>query len=100
MSLMSPYESRCVHSTSVEIPSHHLELSLHRNGGKGVTCSNAHYGVPDNLIQDTSAINIGNEWETARCSHRPIIWKVDDVTGLLDTPLNNSRPPVSNKRGR
>ena len=87
LSLLSPYESRCVHSTSVDIPSHHLALSLHRNGGKGITCSNAHYGVPDNLIQDTSAINMGDGWETARHSHRPSIWKVDDVTGLLDTPL-------------
>lgn len=87
LSLLTPYESRCHSHDTSTIPTHHLELSLHRNGGKGLGCSNAHYGIPNNLIQETQAKNMGDGWETARHTHRPSVWKVDAVTGLLDTPL-------------
>ena len=66
---------------------HQPELSSVLHGGKGLECSNKHYGVPPNLIRSTLGVDMGDGWETARHPHRPAIVTKDPVTGLQDTPL-------------
>jgi len=65
----------------------HPELSLDSNGGKGLACSNKHYGVPDYLIQKSYGKDMGDGWETARNPLRPPILVKDPVTQLVDSPL-------------
>lgn len=66
---------------------HVPELSSVLHGGKGLACSNKHYGVPSNLIRTTLGVDMGDGWETARHPHRPAVVTKDPVTGLQDTPL-------------
>eukprot|EP00985_Skeletonema_marinoi_P008277 scaffold3705_cov159-Skeletonema_marinoi.AAC.3 len=66
---------------------HQPELSSVLHGGKGLACSNKHYGVPSNLIRTTLGVDMGDGWETARHPHRPAVITKDPVTGLQDTPL-------------
>jgi allantoicase len=68
-------------------PYKHPELSLCTNGGRGIACSNKHYGVPANLIQPTYGIDMGDGWETARHPERPSILVKDPITHLVDSPL-------------
>ncbi|KAL7426051.1 hypothetical protein ACHAXM_000287 [Skeletonema potamos] len=65
----------------------HPEISSVLHGGKGLACSNKHYGVPSNLIRTTLGVDMGDGWETARHPHRPAVVTKDPVTGLQDTPL-------------
>jgi allantoicase len=69
------------------IPYHHPELSLSTNGGIGLTCSNKHYGVPDNLIRPTYGKDMGDGWETARHPDRPPILIKNPETNLIENPL-------------
>ena len=68
-------------------PYHQPELSSVLHGGKGLACSNKHYGVPSNLIRSTLGVDMSDGWETARHPKRPAIVTKDPVTGLQDTPL-------------
>ena len=43
-----------------------VDLIAVENGGRAVTCNNAHFGKPDNLIAPGRGINMGDGWETAR----------------------------------
>ena len=69
------------------IPYPYPELSLVSNGGIGLSCSNKHYGVPENLIQSTYGKDMGDGWETARHPNRPPILIKDPETNLIDNPL-------------
>ena len=66
---------------------HQPELSSVLHGGKGLACSNKHYGVPSNLIRTALGVDMGDGWETARHPHRPAVVKKDPITGLQDSPL-------------
>eukprot|EP00526_Cylindrotheca_closterium_P013627 CAMPEP_0113641030 /NCGR_PEP_ID=MMETSP0017_2-20120614/21539_1 /TAXON_ID=2856 /ORGANISM="Cylindrotheca closterium" /LENGTH=534 /DNA_ID=CAMNT_0000552351 /DNA_START=251 /DNA_END=1855 /DNA_ORIENTATION=+ /assembly_acc=CAM_ASM_000147 len=66
-----------------------LEISSDVNGGKGVACSNKHYGEPWRLIQTTMGEGMWDGWETARHSHRPAVIQSCPKTKLMDTPLND-----------
>ncbi|CAJ1965535.1 unnamed protein product [Cylindrotheca closterium] len=81
-------------STKGELPSRvaakeFLEVSCDVNGGKGVACSNKHYGEPWRLIQPTLGGGMWDGWETARHSHRPSVIQSCPTTKLMDTPLND-----------
>jgi allantoicase len=65
------------------------EVSSLEHGGKGMACSNKHYGEPWQLIQPSLGKNMGDGWETARHPDRPSIWNKDPVTGLMDSPLKD-----------
>ena len=79
------------HSSITPPPSskhyHQPELSSVLHGGKGLACSNKHYGVPSNLIRTALGVDMGDGWETARHPHRPAVVKKDPITGLQDSPL-------------
>ncbi|GMH77585.1 hypothetical protein TL16_g07462 [Triparma laevis f. inornata] len=65
------------------------ELSSVVYGGRGLGCSNQHYGVPSNLLRVHTGVDMGDGWETARQLNRPPIIKRDHETGLVDTPLHD-----------
>ena len=65
------------------------ELSSVVHGGRGVGCTNQHFGVPSNLLRVNRGVDMGDGWETARHLRRPPIIKRDPVTGLVDTPLHD-----------
>ncbi|GMI14012.1 hypothetical protein TrVE_jg7443 [Triparma verrucosa] len=65
------------------------ELSSVVYGGRGLGCSNQHYGVPSNLLRVHTGVDMGDGWETARQLNRPPIIKRDPETGLVDTPLHD-----------
>jgi allantoicase len=69
------------------LPYHHPELSLSTNGGVGLSCSNKHYGVPENLIRPTYGKDMSDGWETARHPDRPPVLIKNPVTNLIDNPL-------------
>ncbi len=69
------------------MPYPYPELSLSFNGGAGLSCSNKHYGVPENLIQATYGKDMGDGWETARHPNRPPVLIKDPKTNLIDNPL-------------
>ena len=48
-----------------------IDVACSTNGGRGVGCSNRHYGVPENLIKPTTGKDMGDGWETARHPDRP-----------------------------
>ena len=52
-----------------------------------MSCSNQHYGTPQNLLQATLGKDMGDGWETARHPERPASWKRDMETGLVDSDL-------------
>lgn len=66
-----------------------LEISSDTNGGKGIACSNKHYGEPWRLVQSTLGKGMWDGWETARHSHRPSVIQSCPTTKLMDTPLND-----------
>jgi len=85
-----PHASDAQEDLPSQVASQHLtEISSDQNGGKGVACSNKHYGEPWRLIQSTSSKGMWDGWETARHSHRPSIIQQDPTTKLMDTPLND-----------
>lgn len=43
-----------------------INLCLAKYGAKIVAYSDAHFGHPENLLQESSGINMGDGWETAR----------------------------------
>eukprot|EP00521_Asterionellopsis_glacialis_P006644 CAMPEP_0195284072 /NCGR_PEP_ID=MMETSP0707-20130614/2410_1 /TAXON_ID=33640 /ORGANISM="Asterionellopsis glacialis, Strain CCMP134" /LENGTH=527 /DNA_ID=CAMNT_0040343367 /DNA_START=134 /DNA_END=1717 /DNA_ORIENTATION=- len=63
------------------------ELSCDQQGGKGLACSNKHYGEPRQLIQPTLGKDMGDGWETARHPERPSILVKDPQTNLVDSDL-------------
>ncbi len=66
-----------------------LELSSVLLGGRGLGCSNQHFGVPTNLLRSGRGVDMGDGWETARHLSRPPIIKRDPKTGLVDTDLGD-----------
>jgi len=66
-----------------------LELSSMELGGRGIQCSNQHYGVPSNLCRPKRGKDMGDGWETARHPDRPPIVKTDPVTGLVMNDLSD-----------
>uniref|UniRef100_A0A7S2ELA5 Allantoicase domain-containing protein n=2 Tax=Ditylum brightwellii TaxID=49249 RepID=A0A7S2ELA5_9STRA len=69
------------------LPTGCMELSSSTMGGRGVHCSDRHYGIPSNLIQHMAGRDMGDGWETARHPDRPSIWVKNEETGLLDSNL-------------
>ena len=66
-----------------------LELSSMELGGRGIQCSNQHYGVPSNLCRPKRGKDMGDGWETARHPDRPPIVQTDPVTGLVMNDLSD-----------
>uniref|UniRef100_A0A7S2L5J2 Allantoicase domain-containing protein n=1 Tax=Leptocylindrus danicus TaxID=163516 RepID=A0A7S2L5J2_9STRA len=66
-----------------------LELSSMELGGRGIQCSNQHYGVPSNLCRPNRGKDMGDGWETARHPDRPPIVKTDPKTGLVMNDLSD-----------
>lgn len=64
-----------------------MDLAAIASGGRGLGCSNQHYGVPRNLLQEGRGKDMGDGWETARHPDRPPVVKLDPSTGLSDTLL-------------
>ena len=60
-----------------------IELSSVKLGGRGLACSNAHYGVPTNLLREGRGVDMGDGWETARHAERPAVIETDEATGLV-----------------
>lgn len=56
--------------------SNYIDLVCSSNGGRGIGCSNKHYGEPSNLIQPSPGKDMGDGWETARHPNRPPILKL------------------------
>ena len=67
----------------------YTEISSLEQGGKGLSCSNKHYGEPWQLIQSSLGENMASGWETARHPDRPSVWNKDTATGLMDSPLKD-----------
>jgi allantoicase len=65
------------------------ELSSVLLGGRGLTQSNKHYGVPTNMLRKNRGVDMGDGWETARYLDRPPIIKTDPTTGLVDSTSND-----------
>lgn len=65
------------------------DLAALSSGGRGVCCSNAHYGAPRSLLQAGRGPNMGDGWETARHPHRPAIIELDPATGLQLSALSD-----------
>eukprot|EP00744_Colponema_vietnamica_P011219 GILI01015779.1.p1 GENE.GILI01015779.1~~GILI01015779.1.p1 ORF type:complete len:424 (+),score=90.44 GILI01015779.1:115-1272(+) len=63
-------------------PQEALDLVAVENGGVGLTCSDAHYGAPRNLIKPGRGVSMADGWETARHRHRPAILKADAQNNL------------------
>lgn len=59
-----------------------IDLAAVENGGKGIGCSNQHYGVPRNLLQPGRGIHMGDGWETGRHPDRPAIITLDAKSGF------------------
>eukprot|EP00542_Grammatophora_oceanica_P018076 CAMPEP_0194048904 /NCGR_PEP_ID=MMETSP0009_2-20130614/28963_1 /TAXON_ID=210454 /ORGANISM="Grammatophora oceanica, Strain CCMP 410" /LENGTH=490 /DNA_ID=CAMNT_0038694929 /DNA_START=76 /DNA_END=1548 /DNA_ORIENTATION=+ len=78
------------HSSNETMPSQlsfpDPELS---KGGVGVTCTNQHYGTPQNLLQSNFGKDMGDGWETARHPDRPSILHNDSTTGFVDCDLSD-----------
>jgi len=66
-----------------------VDLLFCGNGGKGVICSNRHYGIPSNMLQPGRGVNMGDGWETARHPSRPGIVEIDASTGLSKSNLSD-----------
>ncbi|MDX3927203.1 MAG: allantoicase [Shinella sp.] len=47
-------------------PADEVDLAYIFNGAKSVAWSNAHYGVPDQMLAPGRGVNMGDGWETAR----------------------------------
>lgn len=83
--LLSPPSSLQAHPTTKENNNFLslIDLACELNGGKGLMCSNKHYGEPSNLIQASEGKDMGDGWETARHPNRPSIL-LDRGDGLVD----------------
>ena len=66
-----------------------LDLASMALGGRGLACSNKHFGVPRNLLKPGRGLDMGDGWETARHLERPSIIQTDPETGLVDTDLRD-----------
>jgi allantoicase len=66
-----------------------LDLASMALGGRGLACSNKHFGVPRNLLKPGRGLDMGDGWETARHMQRPPIIKTNPETGLVDTDLGD-----------
>jgi allantoicase len=66
-----------------------MELSSMAKGGRGLACSNKHFGVPRNLLKPGRGIDMGDGWETARHLDRPATIEINSETGLVDTELGD-----------
>jgi allantoicase len=79
------------HSTTDTPPSQleypYVELSASTHGGRGLLCSNKHYGEPTLLIQESLGKDMGDGWETARHPDRPAVLDKDPQTGLIASSL-------------
>lgn len=64
------------------LPSQLMELPQLSLNGRGLECSNQHYGVPQNLLQAPPGVDMGDGWETARHRDRPRI--LQDKDGLIE----------------
>jgi len=63
-------------STSKVNTSDYTDLVCSSNNGRGIGCSNRHYGEPSKLIQPSTGKDMGDGWETARHPNRPPILKL------------------------
>lgn len=52
-------------------------------GACAVSCSNAHYGLPKNLLQKGRGVNMADGWETARNPNRPDVFRVGEDGQLV-----------------
>lgn len=66
-----------------------LDLASMALGGRGLACSNKHFGVPRNLLKPGRGLDMGDGWETARHLERPSIIQTNPETGLVDTDLGD-----------
>jgi allantoicase len=66
-----------------------LDLASMAWGGRGLACSNKHFGVPRNLLKPGRGLDMGDGWETARHMDRPSIIQTHPETGLVDTDLSD-----------
>lgn len=66
-----------------------LDLASMALGGRGLACSNKHFGVPRNLLKPGRGLDMGDGWETARHLSRPPVIETNPETGLVDTDLGD-----------
>ena len=66
-----------------------MDLASMALGGRGLACSNKHFGVPRNLLKPGRGLDMGDGWETARHMDRPAIITTNPETGLVDTELGD-----------
>mmetsp|Transcript_18913 Transcript_18913/g.45668 ORF Transcript_18913/g.45668 Transcript_18913/m.45668 type:complete len:469 (-) Transcript_18913:108-1514(-) len=66
-----------------------MDLASMALGGRGLACSNKHFGVPRNLLKPGRGLDMGDGWETARHMQRPEIIRTNPETGLVDTDLGD-----------
>lgn len=66
-----------------------MDLASMALGGRGLACSNKHFGVPRNLLKPGRGLDMGDGWETARHMERPPVIKTNPETGLVDTNLGD-----------
>ena len=66
-----------------------MDLASMALGGRGLACSNKHFGVPRNLLKPGRGLDMGDGWETARHMDRPSIITTNQDTGLVDTELGD-----------
>lgn len=66
-----------------------MDLASMALGGRGLACSNKHFGVPRNLLKPGRGLDMGDGWETARHMDRPAIIQTNPETGLVDTELGD-----------
>jgi len=63
-----------------------IDLAGAANGGRGLACSNKHYGEPRQLCNPGRGTNMGDGWETARNPNRPAVMEQDAETGFVKMP--------------
>lgn len=66
-----------------------MDLASMALGGRGLACSNKHFGIPRNLLQPGRGLDMGDGWETARHMDRPAVIATHPDTGLVDTDLGD-----------
>ena len=66
-----------------------MDLASMALGGRGLACSNKHFGIPRNLLKPGRGLDLGDGWETARHMERPAIIRTNPTTGLVDTELGD-----------
>jgi len=66
-----------------------MDLASMALGGRGLACSNKHFGIPRNLLKPGRGLDMGDGWETARHLDRPPIINTNPETGLVDTELGD-----------